>query len=108
MSLTRDLGTLEARRGGGTGRRSGLKIPWPSGRVGSIPTPGTNRRSLSPGSSLTLRAFVLDVRASTPPPFVQVGAELTRQFEQGTSNISHATLKWLNLAYVVQVSQREW
>jgi hypothetical protein len=28
-------------RGGGTGRRSGLKIPWPSGRVGSIPTPGT-------------------------------------------------------------------
>jgi hypothetical protein len=29
-------------RGGGTGRRSGLKIPWPSGRAGSIPAPGTN------------------------------------------------------------------
>jgi hypothetical protein len=27
-------------RGGGTGRRSGLKILWPSGRAGSIPAPG--------------------------------------------------------------------
>jgi hypothetical protein len=37
-------------RGGGTGRRSGLKIPWPEGRVGSIPAPGTkifgNQRNL--------------------------------------------------------------
>ena len=30
------------RRGGETGRRTGLKIPGPQGRVGSIPTPGTN------------------------------------------------------------------
>jgi hypothetical protein len=34
--------TIEPRRGGGTGRRSGLKIPWPQGRVGSIPAPGTS------------------------------------------------------------------
>ena len=33
---------VSTRRGGGTGRRSGLKIPWPSGRVGSIPAPGTS------------------------------------------------------------------
>ena len=30
------------RRAGGTGRRAGLKIRWPQGRVGSIPMPGTN------------------------------------------------------------------
>src|SRR5690606_11920674 len=35
-------------RSGETGRRAGLKIPFPSGSVGSIPTSGTNR-SLSPG-----------------------------------------------------------
>jgi hypothetical protein len=29
-------------RAGGTGRRAGLKIRWPQGRVGSIPMPGTN------------------------------------------------------------------
>lgn len=40
--------TMRARRGGGTGRRSGLKIPWPSGRVGSIPTPGTNNNQAIP------------------------------------------------------------
>jgi hypothetical protein len=28
-------------RGGEIGRRTGLKIPGPQGRVGSIPTPGT-------------------------------------------------------------------
>ena len=28
-------------RDGGTGRRGGLKIPWPQGCVGSSPTPGT-------------------------------------------------------------------
>jgi hypothetical protein len=30
------------RRGGGTGRRMGLKIPRPQGRAGSIPAPGTH------------------------------------------------------------------
>ena len=30
-------------RGGGTGRRAGLKIRWWRHRVGSIPTLGTNR-----------------------------------------------------------------
>ena len=30
------------RRSGETGRRAGLKIPFPSGSVGSIPTSGTN------------------------------------------------------------------
>jgi hypothetical protein len=34
-------GILEVRRAGGTGRRAGLKIRWPQGRVGSIPMPGT-------------------------------------------------------------------
>jgi hypothetical protein len=33
--------TMPVSRGGGTGRRSGLKIPCPSGRAGSIPAPGT-------------------------------------------------------------------
>jgi hypothetical protein len=32
----------DLRRGGGTGRRTGLKIPGPQGRAGSIPAPGTN------------------------------------------------------------------
>src|SRR5262249_22048924 len=35
-------------RSGGTGRRAGLKIRWPSGRVGSIPTFGMCGRT--PGS----------------------------------------------------------
>jgi hypothetical protein len=30
------------RRSGGTGRRAGLKIRWPQGRVGSTPSSGTN------------------------------------------------------------------
>jgi hypothetical protein len=30
---------------GGTGRRAGLKIRCPQGRVGSIPTGGTNKKS---------------------------------------------------------------
>jgi hypothetical protein len=38
------VGMIALRRGGGTGRRSGLKIPWPSGRAGSIPAPGTQNR----------------------------------------------------------------
>ena len=29
------------RRSGGTGRRAGLKIPWPQGREGSTPSSGT-------------------------------------------------------------------
>src|SRR6266540_1808804 len=33
-----------SRRSGGTGRRAGLKIRWPSGLVGSIPTSGTTHR----------------------------------------------------------------
>ena len=33
--------SLERSRAGGTGRRAGLKIRWPQGRVGSIPMPGT-------------------------------------------------------------------
>ena len=31
---------------GGIGRRAGLKIPWPSGRVGSTPTSGTRSPAL--------------------------------------------------------------
>ena len=31
---------------GGIGRRAGLKIPWPSGRVGSTPTSGTSSPAL--------------------------------------------------------------
>ena len=33
--------SLASRRAGGTGRRAGLKIRWPQGRVGSTPMPGT-------------------------------------------------------------------
>src|SRR5712692_9058322 len=33
--------SLTIRRAGGTGRRAGLKIRWPQGRVGSTPMPGT-------------------------------------------------------------------
>src|SRR5919204_5513744 len=36
-----------ARRSGGTGRRARLKIWWPSGRVGSIPTFGTLPRTIA-------------------------------------------------------------
>src|SRR6266511_3696539 len=35
------------RRSGGTGRRAGLKIRWPSGSVGSIPTFGTVQRTIA-------------------------------------------------------------
>ena len=38
---------LSPRRGGGTGRRSGLKIPWPTGRPGSMPGPGIQSLILS-------------------------------------------------------------
>ena len=47
---------MSVRRGGGTGRRTGLKIPWPSGRAGSIPAPGTP--SLSVQVSLLLVTLV--------------------------------------------------
>ena len=36
---------IEPRRSGGTGRRTGLKIRRPSGRVGSIPTFGISTAS---------------------------------------------------------------
>src|SRR5215471_2458968 len=45
-----------AGRSGGTGRRAGLKIRWPSGRVGSIPTFGTR--------------FFRGLPAATPEHFV--------------------------------------
>src|SRR3972149_3303087 len=34
------------RRSGGTGRRAGLKIPWPQGREGSTPSSGTTHLSV--------------------------------------------------------------
>ena len=40
---TADTLNSAARRSGGTGRRRGLKIPWPQGRSGSNPGSGTNR-----------------------------------------------------------------
>ena len=43
---------LSRRRSGETGRRAGLKIPCPQGRVGSIPTSGTFFRSLFRSSRL--------------------------------------------------------
>ena len=39
------------RRSGGIGRRAGLKIRWPSGRVGSSPTSGT-KEPLQNGSKV--------------------------------------------------------
>src|SRR5690242_14554235 len=39
--------SAQPRRSGGTGRRAGLKIRWPSGRVGSIPTFGTAARTIA-------------------------------------------------------------
>lgn len=33
-------------RDGGIGRHAGLKIPWPQGRAGSIPAPGTTQKPL--------------------------------------------------------------
>src|SRR5215218_2930429 len=39
-NLGADAATVRSRRSGGTGRRAGLKIRWPSGLVGSIPTSG--------------------------------------------------------------------
>jgi hypothetical protein len=43
---TRCRATISAGRSGGTGRRAGLKIPCPSGRVGSTPTSGIERSLL--------------------------------------------------------------
>jgi hypothetical protein len=75
-----------ARRGGGTGRRSGLKIPWPSGRAGSIPAPGTPslslrrrgaRRSFSEGGPF---ASGRELRcASTPSISLRRGCVLSRR-----------------------------
>src|SRR5215218_7618536 len=42
-NLGADAATVRSRRSGGTGRRAGLKIRWPSGLVGSIPTSGIRR-----------------------------------------------------------------
>jgi hypothetical protein len=58
-------------RGGGTGRRSGLKIPWPEGRVGSIPTPGTPVSSTIYGGTAFQCAVesLLTVPATEPVAF---------------------------------------
>src|SRR3954471_15263646 len=45
--------TMEPSRSGGTGRRAGLKIRFPPGSVGSIPTFGTSR------STAGVRSFLL-------------------------------------------------
>src|SRR4030042_1962300 len=45
------------RRSGGTGRRAGLKIPWPQGREGSTPSSGTSLfPSAGPWGANRLRA----------------------------------------------------
>jgi hypothetical protein len=43
---TADTLNSAARRSGGTGRRRGLKIPWPQGRSGSSPGSGTTDRKV--------------------------------------------------------------
>src|SRR3954466_4849934 len=51
--------TMQAGRSGGIGRRAGLKIRFPSGSVGSIPTFGIRRlRATTPGD------FVRRIRAA--------------------------------------------
>jgi hypothetical protein len=44
QTLDARIAVAHSRRGGGTGRRMGLKIPSPKGRTGSIPVPGTGAR----------------------------------------------------------------
>ena len=39
--------TIRLGRSGGTGRRAGLKIPCPSGRVGSTPTSGMEHKPVT-------------------------------------------------------------
>ena len=48
-------------RSGGIGRRAGLKIPCPSGRVGSTPSSGTNTKGPSGAFCIgTYAAFFFD------------------------------------------------
>src|SRR5215208_393180 len=51
--------TVRSRRSGGIGRRAGLKIRWPSGLVGSIPTSGI----ASPEPPERLRLALREVQA---------------------------------------------
>src|SRR5262249_3404567 len=53
LSASIAVTVIRARRGGGIGRRWGLKIPWPQGRAGSPPAPGTSSlvRRVSPSTS---------------------------------------------------------
>ena len=43
VSQVRDI-FLQGCPGGGIGRHEGLKIPWPCGRAGSSPAPGTENQ----------------------------------------------------------------
>ena len=55
-------------RGGGTGRRSGLKIPWPEGRVGSIPAPGTLDSKELSGLDRIICPAVRQLESNGSPP----------------------------------------
>ena len=52
--LRRWYNRISRRRSGGIGRRAGLKIPWPSGRVGSSPTSGTSQDTCKCAENLEL------------------------------------------------------
>ena len=63
------LTSVEFRRGGGTGRREGLKILWPqTGRAGSSPALGTVDLHIRAISSVGLERYIdiVEVRGSNP------------------------------------------
>src|SRR5918992_3959747 len=66
---------MAARRSGGTGRRAGLKIRCPSGRVGSIPTFGMLPR--------TMRIGVLTGGGDCPGLNAVIRAVARRSFSRG-------------------------
>jgi hypothetical protein len=57
-------------RSGGTGRRAGLKIQWPQGRVGSTPSSGTIFTCINTGdlatNNMVYRQRITRIKQPTP------------------------------------------
>src|SRR5689334_2142944 len=68
-----------AGRSGGTGRRAGLKIRWPSGRVGSIPTFGTRGLPAAAPEDLIRRDPASEQAKTDAAPVVGIRREVARR-----------------------------
>ena len=79
------------RRSGGIGRRAGLKIRWPQGRVGSSPTSGT---SIAPPQKITQSRSARANSASGCPRTVgetACGPQAIRPYMVGPPTTQHTT-----------------